>query len=722
MGIWRRGASVIVTIMALASGAFGAAGDLDLSFDGDGIALTEVAGQDDANAIVATPDGGLVAAGEANFSAALVRYRPDGSLDPDFGDAGHVTTAVGTRARAFAIARQPDGKLVIAGETTNSTTRDFLVARYQADGALDASFGSGGIVTTTVGPLSSTAYAVVLQPDGKLVAAGSGRIGASDQIAIVRYLGDGSLDPTFGGGTGVVTTDVASGSDVAFALALQPDGKLVAAGWAVTGGNYDVAVVRYLADGTLDTTFDGDGRALLDYGSTLDTATSVAVQPDGRVVVAGRSEIGGVQRITLARLDASGALDPSFAGDGIAVTEASPDGSNAIGLTLAADATLLVGGWARVGSRRDFALLRYLPDGSLDPSFGGGTGIVTTAMGFDALARDVAVDANGRIALTGSASTGINNDFAVVRYLGDALCGNGVLEDGETCDDGNQADGDCCSASCQADASDTDCADDALPCTADVCDGAGSCIHPPDHAGAVCRAAAASCDVAETCDGASPDCPADALAPDGTGCSDGTFCNGQETCAGGVCHPGVTPCELACDEATGACTPDCPPTPRLDCRQSTVALLQLKPDRERLRWSWAKGAATAVAELGAPDTGTDFALCVYGADGTPLLRAAIPAGPRWRPLGTRGWRYADSAASAAGIYKGRLLAGAAGRAKLLFKGRGPALPVLALPLPPAAFPVRVQLRGDDLSACWESRFASSDVLRNDARSATLRTP
>jgi uncharacterized delta-60 repeat protein len=224
-------------------------GGLDTTFGGTGIVTTAVEGFDDtATAVIQQPDGKLVAAGHAvtttGVDFALVRYNVDGSLDGTFGTGGIATTTIGMNAAANALVRQPDGKLVAAGITGDADDVDFVLARYDASGNLDAGFGSGGTVTTAFGPGIDWCYAVVLQTDGKLVAAGTTPVSSPMNVfALVRYESDGSLDPTFGNGGRLRT---AVGTDAtAFAVVQQPDGKLVAAGRSETHLQGAFGLVRY---------------------------------------------------------------------------------------------------------------------------------------------------------------------------------------------------------------------------------------------------------------------------------------------------------------------------------------------------------------------------------------------------------------------------------------------------------------------------------------------
>jgi uncharacterized delta-60 repeat protein len=220
---------------------FAAAGNLrpSLTPGGRGTVVTSVGPGDSwATALVLQPNGKLVAAGECpGFT--LVRFRPDGSLDASFGQGGKVLTAVGGGGAAFALVRQPDGKFVAAGQSgTALQTSHVAQVRYEPDGSLDQTFGGGGKVTTRVGSGDSGVSALVREPDGKLLAAGSSKKGSLEKgslrkyFTLVRYNRNGTLDVTFGR-LGTVTTAVGSGDSTTFALDLQPDGKLVAAGQAV---------------------------------------------------------------------------------------------------------------------------------------------------------------------------------------------------------------------------------------------------------------------------------------------------------------------------------------------------------------------------------------------------------------------------------------------------------------------------------------------------------
>jgi uncharacterized delta-60 repeat protein len=345
-----------------------------------------------------------------------------GDPDPTFGSGGEVSTDITTgEDTAFALVQQPDGKLVAGGRARLGTSFDFAVARYNADGSPDPTFGGTGVVTTAIENGTDIIQGLVAQPDGKLVAAGWGFIVAHwHDFALVRYNVDGSLDPTWGG-TGKVTTNIgpaAKSDDAPWDLIQQIDGKLVAAGETVdpTTMRTDFALVRYQADGTLDPTFGGTGIVVTPIGLG-GSAHAVLQQADGRLVAAGRSDASDGSHVTLVRYDADGSLDASFGTGGIVVTPIGTDQGIALAIVQQPDDELVVAGEVHyVTNRTDFVLIRYHADGTLDTSFGG-AGIVVTPIGTSSSAHALVVQGSRLLAAgTASLSGGV---FALARYDAD---------------------------------------------------------------------------------------------------------------------------------------------------------------------------------------------------------------------------------------------------------------------------------------------------------------
>ncbi len=353
--------------------ALAAPGDLDPSFGTGGTVITSFGGTDVASAVVIQPDGKLVVAGRTNIAGntvfALARYNPNGSLDPAFGTGGLVTTDFGSTDQAFAVALQADGKIVTAGRRGS----DVIVARYNADGSQDTLFGSNGRVITNFGA-TELALALVLQPDGKIVVAGRTNKPTPNgnfDFALARYESTGTVDITFGT-AGLVTTDFGGSVDRAFAMALQPDGKLVVAG----DSDANFALARYNSDGSLDSSFGAGGKVVTSFGGT-DQASAVILQPDGKIVVAGQTDTGVSIDFALARYMPDGSLDGAFGSGGRVTTNftgTSDDLGSAVALQF--DGKIVVGGT----SDDNFALARYTPGGVLDTTFGS-AGTVTTNLG-----------------------------------------------------------------------------------------------------------------------------------------------------------------------------------------------------------------------------------------------------------------------------------------------------------------------------------------------------
>ncbi|HQO79470.1 MAG TPA: InlB B-repeat-containing protein [Deltaproteobacteria bacterium] len=279
-----------------------------------------------------------------------------GILDIDFGEGGIVTTPLGedTQDEARALAIQADGKIVVAG----SSFGDFALVRYDENGDPDPTFGIGGKVVTSIGEgTSDEAFALAIQADGKIVVAGS----SFGDFALVRYDENGERDPTFGA-DGIVTVDIET-EDIAYALAIQADGKIVAAGYSLDGANADFALVRCDENGEPDQTFGTDGIVTVDI-DTDDRAYALAIQDDGKIVAAGYSFDGANTDFALVRCDENGEPDQTFDTDGIVITQvASPvvlmRFDEARALAIQADGKIIAAGKSYNSTDDDFALVRY---------------------------------------------------------------------------------------------------------------------------------------------------------------------------------------------------------------------------------------------------------------------------------------------------------------------------------------------------------------------------
>jgi uncharacterized delta-60 repeat protein len=384
--------------------------------------------------MVQQPDGKLVVAG-TTFTGSegyllLVRYLPDGRGDPAFGAGGKVTIAVGQSSSATALVLQADGKLVVAGSATRETSspdtpppRDLLLARMTPNGHLDATFGSGGLLTTTV-ESNSTAFSLTQQPDGKLVVAGTSDPSPANNFTptafLVRYHEDGRVDRSFGTeGTVTIGPGGVAGGGVAGALLLQPDGTLVVAPPAPPL----LRVVRVQPDGRLDPTFGSGGAVTL---GSVDPpgAVSLVRQPDGKLVVAGSK--------VLTRLHVDGSLDTSFGAGGMASMGIPREASGSPVLVLQPDGKLVVGGYAilrepiTIPQLSDLLLTRVQPDGRLDPSFGPGGTVRTTVEQGGSAGSALLQQPDGKLVLASSrvafvAVSFISNRFDILLARYEAL-------------------------------------------------------------------------------------------------------------------------------------------------------------------------------------------------------------------------------------------------------------------------------------------------------------
>ncbi len=416
--------AVAVLWLVVASLAAALPGAPDATFgSGFGTVITPIGGGTDvAYSVALQSDGMIVVAGTCSngvdYDFCLARYLANGALDTNFNGTGKVITAIGNgNDGAYSVALQPDGKIVVAGSCLNGSTYDFCLARYVASGALDLSFNGTGKVITAIGSGTDAAYSVALQPDGNIVVAGRCFGGTGIDFCLARYLANGVLDASFGS-NGTVITAIGSGDDVARGLALQPDGKLVVAGYCANGTTYDFCLARYLASGTLDVSFNGFGTVITPIGTGDDYAISLALQPDGKIIVAGVCSNGANSDFCLARYLANGTLDTSFGSTAKVITPIGSGNDYGYSVVLQPDGKIVVAGYCSNGANIDFCLARYLANGTLDTSFGS-TGKVITAIGSgNDVANSAALQPDGKIVVAGYCSNGSNDDFCLARYDG----------------------------------------------------------------------------------------------------------------------------------------------------------------------------------------------------------------------------------------------------------------------------------------------------------------
>jgi len=404
--------------------ASAAVGDLDAAFDADGRVTTNFGALSDySRSIALQSNGKIVVAGYSNtgsnYDFAVSRYNTNGSLDTLFGTEGKVTTAIGAGDDlANSIVLQSDGKIVVAGQSQIASSFVFAVVRYNTDGSLDTTFGTDGIATTDFGSGDDIFFSMALQSDHKIVAVGSSYISGKNVFAVVRYNADGSLDTSFSS-DGIVTTTINASNDAANSIAVQGNGKIVVTGLSEVGTSHSVfAVVRYNADGSLDTSFSLDGIVTTAIDSFDDRANSIALQNNGKIVAAGYSKTPSKYNFAVVRYNTDGSLDTTFGIDGIVTTAIGPETDVANSIALQSDGKIVSAGRSYQDlSNDDFAVVRYNTDGSLDTTFGT-DGIATTDFGAAAdEAYSIAVQSDGKFVIAGASVIAGNSDFAIVRYI-----------------------------------------------------------------------------------------------------------------------------------------------------------------------------------------------------------------------------------------------------------------------------------------------------------------
>jgi uncharacterized delta-60 repeat protein len=404
--------------------SLGAEGDLDPTFSDDGVAVPPITGSptgrdvaiDGAGRIVAVGDGGS----ESASGLVVVRYLPDGNLDPSFSGDGMVIgpfSSLGVSSGS-GVAIDDADRIVVVGKAGVEST-DPVVARFLPDGTPDTSFSGDGVAIEQLPYFTLSLNSVAIDSAGRIVAAGSTDSDAGD-LLVLRYLSDGTLDSSFSGdGVFVFDGDEDSGFGVV-ALTLDSAGRIVIA--PAMGPDPGVNVMRLLPDGQLDPSFSTDGRTSAVVGTGLSQVRGVMLDSTGRIVVAGTANWNAYPTemfFALRYLD-DGTLDTSFSGDGIATTAVTSFGDRGFGLAIDLVGNVVVVGEVRtdVPGLHDFALLRYRSDGSLDESFSD-DGIVTTHWGRRGRWFGVAIDQLGDIVVTGDAEVDSGTFPLVVgRYQG----------------------------------------------------------------------------------------------------------------------------------------------------------------------------------------------------------------------------------------------------------------------------------------------------------------
>ncbi len=382
-------------------------GTVDTGFGNNGSVVLFNAGTSSRGyAVAVQPDGKIVAVGNNSTDLIVARLNTDGSFDTTFDDDGKLSTTFnGEGLLARSLNLQTDGKIVVAGYTSRSTGNAALIVRYNSNGSLDTTFDDDGFAFPQIALHQTVISSAKIQPDGKIVVGGySSETSGDFDFTAARINSNGSLDVTFDA-DGIVKTPIGNADDRANSLNIQTDGKIVLSGYA-TDSSQDIALTRYNTDGSLDPAFDNDGISTIKTGNSSDEATAVAMQPDGKILV------GGVvyccdEDFALTRYNPDGTLDQTFGTNGIARSSIGTNINFLTGIKVLPDGKILVLGYSNNSSNDNnnlgLILARYNPDGSLDESFGTNGSYTSNRGSGDAFE----IQADGKILVTGMSSSNI---------------------------------------------------------------------------------------------------------------------------------------------------------------------------------------------------------------------------------------------------------------------------------------------------------------------------
>lgn len=379
---------------------YDADGTLDATFGIGGKVIAANEGRDRFNSLALQPDGKILMGGSFYWGMALYRFEPDGRPDSTFGVGGFAEKRFTGVTYCYDIVLQPDGKVVAAGQTWPGSANQFVAVRFEVDGDIDSTFGTNGVAIAPYFSYSNC-YAASLQPDGKILMAGT----MGDYMAAARLLPNGDLDSTFGDDG--IALGWTSGIARCYGIGLQQDGKVV-----LCGSNHyfngDYAVMRFTAGGDLDSTFGQGGLVVSDLFFLQSGAQDLQIQPDGKLVVVG-SSVGGM---TVVRYEVDGRIDSTFGTNGIAWTTFGSQNNVGKTVLLQPDGRIVVGGYTEQAQDFDFMVARFHNDGTLDVPEAGHGGLLSLApnpsgglvrVGWPRAARAVrlqVLDVSGRVVMT----------------------------------------------------------------------------------------------------------------------------------------------------------------------------------------------------------------------------------------------------------------------------------------------------------------------------------
>lgn len=428
-----------VLIISWATVIYGQPGILDPQFGGgDGLVSTSFFSNQPTEgfSVAVHPDARIMVSGYTRAAdnrehATLACYRSDGSLDTHFNGSGKIViSSDSTDSNSWAMAIQPDGKVVLAAVLYNDATSWIGVYRFLADGSPDITFDKDGFVFTSLGAEYLGLNSIALQPDGKILV--GGYVGHAnenfDRFYVARYLPDGDLDNSFDE-DGIAITAVGESYTNIRSLLIQPDGKIIAAGYGVFNTYYAFTAVRYNSNGSVDHSFGGEGIAVASFGDADARCMSAALQPDGKIILGGfaLNALSGFTEFAAARLTMTGNLDNTFHEDGLVNISVSGKADQARTLLLQPDGKIWLGGYAHsnINGGSDMAMVRLHSNGIPDDSFDGdGVKVYEDDLNTSSTINSMAFQPDGKIVGTGFVRREGLNSMRVMRMLSGLTVGN----------------------------------------------------------------------------------------------------------------------------------------------------------------------------------------------------------------------------------------------------------------------------------------------------------
>jgi uncharacterized delta-60 repeat protein len=402
-----------------------AIGVLDTSFNSpNGYKIQSIGSSDDwGESLAIQPDGKILLGGScqgvSNTDFCIARFNSDGTLDTSFGTGGKIIQPIGTWVdEGYSLAIQPDGKILLGGYCYNlygSRNYDFCIARFNSNGTLDTTFGTCGKVIQSISSSYDKGYSLAIQPDGKILLGGYCRGVSNIDFCIARFNSNGTLDNSFGT-NGKVIQSIGSANDSGRSLTIQSDGKILLGGDCSNGSNIDFCIARFETNGTLDNSFGSSGKVIQPIGSSLDYGYSLAIQPDGKILLGGACSNGRNRDFCIARFNSDGTLDTSFGTNGKVIQNIGSADDYGNSLAIQPDGKILLGGYCKNGSNDDFCIARFNSDGTLDTTFGSYGKIIQPIGSDNDEGYSLAIQPNGKILLGGHCSNGSNLDFCIARF------------------------------------------------------------------------------------------------------------------------------------------------------------------------------------------------------------------------------------------------------------------------------------------------------------------